>query len=98
MGTKLDRAGAELRAIHKAADLRNIRVLEIGAGDGRLTFQYAMEPESVVGIDTKEADIRSAARSCRTELCAKVRFLCASASALPFPAQKFEIVLFASSL
>ena len=98
MSTELDPAGVELRTIHEIADLRNVRVLEVGAGDGRLTFRYAMETKSVVGIDTKELDIQSAARSCRAELHAKVHFVCASATALPFPAQRFDVVLLASSL
>jgi len=98
MPTELDPTGMELRTIHEIADLRNARVLEVGAGDGRLTFQYAMETKSVVGIDTKELDIQWAARNCRLELCAKVHFLCSSATALPFPAQRFDVVLLASSL
>ena len=98
MATELDPTGMELRAIHEIADLRNSRVLEVGAADGRLTFGYAMETKSVIGIDTKEPDIQAAARSCRAELRAKVHFLCASGTALPFPAQRFDVVLLASSL
>lgn len=98
MATELDPAGAELRTIHEIADLRNCRVLEVGAGDGRLTFRYAMETKSVIGIDTKEPDIQSAAKRCRAELRAKVHFLCASGTALPFPAHRFDVLLLASSL
>jgi ubiquinone/menaquinone biosynthesis C-methylase UbiE len=98
MSTELDPAGVELRTIHEIADLRNARILEAGAGNGRLTFRYAMETKSVVGIATKEVNIQSAARSCRTGLRAKVHFLCAIATALPFPAQRFDVVLLASSL
>jgi ubiquinone/menaquinone biosynthesis C-methylase UbiE len=98
MATELDPAGVELRTIHELADLRNAHVLEVGAGDGRLTFRYAMETKSVIGIDTKEPDIQSAVRTCSAELRAKVHFLCASASALPFPAGGFDVVLLASSL
>jgi SAM-dependent methyltransferase len=98
MATELDPAGMELRTIHEMADLRNSRVLEVGAGDGRLTFRYAMETKSAIGIDPKQPDIQSAARSCREELRAKVHFLCASTTALPFPAQRFDVVLLASSL
>jgi ubiquinone/menaquinone biosynthesis C-methylase UbiE len=98
MATELDPAGAELRAIHEIALFRDARVLEIGAGEGRLTFRYAKEAKWVVGIDAKEGEIRSATRNCPADVLAHVRFLCASVTALPFPAQKFEIVLFASSL
>src|ERR1700693_3063670 len=98
MATELDPAGAEPRAILQAADFRNARVLEAGAGDGRLTFLYARETKSAVGIDTKEAEIRSAARNCSAELREQVWLLCASATALPFPRETFDIVLLASSL
>jgi ubiquinone/menaquinone biosynthesis C-methylase UbiE len=98
MATELDPAGMELRTIQEIADLRNSRVLEVGAGDGRLTFRYAMGTKSVIGIDPKEPDIQSAARACCADLRATVDFLCASATALPFPAQGFDVVLLASSL
>ena len=84
--------------ILQAADLRDTRILEVGAGDGRLTFQYASQPRAVIGIDTTELDIRSAVVTPRMEIRGHVRFLCASATALPFSAEQFEIVLLASSL
>ena len=98
MATEVDPAGGEPRAILQAADFRNTRVLEVGAGDGRLTFRYAEEARFVVGIDTKEPDIRSAAEGPLAELHGRVQFLCAGATALPFSAEQFEIVLLASSL
>ena len=85
-------------AILQAADLRDTRILELGAGDGRLTFQYASQSMSVIGIDTTELDIRSAVVTPRMEIHGPVQFLCASATALPFSAEQFEIVLLASSL
>ena len=98
MATEVDRAGVMPRAILKAADFRDARVLEVGAGDGRLTFQYAAQPRSVVGIDTKELEILAASRRSGAEFPGDVRFLCASATDLPFSAEQFEIVLLASSL
>jgi ubiquinone/menaquinone biosynthesis C-methylase UbiE len=98
MATEVDPAGVMPRAILKAAHFRGARVLEIGAGDGRLTFQYAAEPSSVVGLDTKEPDIRVASKCPGVALGGNVSFLCASATALPFSAGRFEIVLLASSL
>jgi ubiquinone/menaquinone biosynthesis C-methylase UbiE len=98
MATEVDPAGVMPRVILKAADFRDARVLEVGAGDGRLTFQYAAEPRSIVGIDTQEPDIRAASQSPGVELGRDVRFLCASATALPFSAEQFGIVLLASSL
>ena len=98
MATELDPAGVEPSAILRAATFSNARVLEAGAGDGRLSFLYARETKWAVGIDTKEAEIRSAARNCSAELREHLRFLCASATALPFPGEAFDIVLLGNSL
>ena len=98
MPIEVDPAGIEPRAILQAIELRNARVLEVGAGDGRLTFRYAEAARSVVGIDTKEPEIRSAANVGRSEFRGRAQFLCASGTALPFSAEEFEIVLLASSL
>lgn len=56
---KIDSAGAMPKTVLRAADFRDARVLEVGTGDGRLTFQYAAETRSVLGIDIKEWDIRA---------------------------------------
>jgi ubiquinone/menaquinone biosynthesis C-methylase UbiE len=98
MATEVDPGGVMTRAILKAADFRDARVLEVGVGDGRLTFQYAAEPRFVVGIDTKEPEIRAASQYPVVGLRGHVQFLCASATALPFSAEHFGIVLLASSL
>lgn len=97
MATEIDPHGVMPCGILRAADFRNARVLEVGAGDGRLTFQYAAEPRSIVGIDVKEPEIRSAATDPRAKRSA-LQLLCASATALPFSSEGFEIVLLASSL
>jgi ubiquinone/menaquinone biosynthesis C-methylase UbiE len=98
MSTAIDPAGVMPHAILKAAEFRDALVLEVGAGDGRLTFQYAAESRFVVGIDTKEAEIRTATQRPAAELRGDVRFLCASATALPFLDEQFGILLLASSL
>lgn len=98
MATEIDPAGVMPQAILKAVDFRGARVLEIGASNGRLTVQYAAEPRSIVGIDTKEPDLRAASQRPGMDLRGDVQFLCASATALPFSAEQFGIVLLASSL
>ena len=97
MPTEVDPRGIELRAILEAADFNNARVLEVGAGDGRLTFRYGAAPASVVGVDTNETEIRTTQKLSGVEH-DHVQCLCASATALPFPAERFDIVLLASSL
>jgi len=96
MAIELDPAGVEPSAILQVVDFHDAHVLEVGAGDGRLTFRYAEGFRSVVGIDTKEPEIQSASKVHKFGGCAY--FLCASGTALPFSAEEFEIVLLASSL
>src|SRR5262249_4664994 len=98
MATEIDPAGVMPGAILNATDFQNASVLEVGAGEGRLTFQYAAETRRVVGIDTKEPDIRAALQSVGVERLGNTQFFCASATALPFSAEQFEVVLLASSL
>ena len=98
MATEIDPAGIMPRGILNASDFRDARVLEVGAGDGRLTFQYGAEPRSVIGIDTKEPDIRTASQCQGVGFRGDVQFVCASATALPFSVERFSIVLLASSL
>jgi len=94
MATAIDPARLMARLILTSVDFGGADILEIGSGNGRLTFQYAGAARSVVGIDTKEDEIRSAS----SVASGNVRFLCASATALPFSAEQFGIVLLASSL
>lgn len=98
MATEIDPARVMPGAILQMTEFRNARVLEVGAGNGRLTFQYAAHSGAVIGIDTDEKEIRSAAADPRIELRDRARFLCASATALPLPGERFDIVLLASSL
>lgn len=98
MATDIDPARVMPRAILQAADFRDARVLEIGAGDGRLTFQYATEPGSIVAIDSHEPDLQTASRHAGAGFPGNVRLVCASAAALPFSGEEFPFVLLASSL
>jgi ubiquinone/menaquinone biosynthesis C-methylase UbiE len=98
MAIEIDPLGAEPQAILQSAAFRGARVLEVGAGSGRLTFRYAEQAGFVVGIDPNETDIRSAGAAAAARCAAKARFLRASATQLPFGAGEFDMVLLSSSL
>jgi len=52
--------GFERRLIERFTSLRHKRVLEVGCGDGRLTFQYASRASSVLAIDPDRPGLEEA--------------------------------------
>ena len=50
----------ESRILHQFGDFGNKRVMEIGCGEGRLTWQYAKETRVTVGIDLDANALRVA--------------------------------------
>jgi len=74
-----------------AADVGD--VLEIGCGDGRLTRKYADLPRRIVGIDLPET-LPSAGAEPLPE---SISMAAASALHLPFPACRFDHVIFSLS-
>lgn len=84
--------------LHQHASPRGKRVLEVGCGDGRLTWLYAPEANYLIGADIELSKLR-AAQSARAEgLSATVHFTAAQAEALPFVDESFDLVLFSWSL
>ena len=57
MAIRVDPEGNETRALFELADLDGDYVLEIGCGDGRLTWRYASKVAHVTAIDPYEASI-----------------------------------------
>lgn len=98
MTSELDPQGAEPEALLQAADFLNARVLEIGSGDGRLTFRYAEAVRLSVGIDPAVKEIARAVAACPFNLRRRLSFLPASAITLPFRDGAFDIAVLAWSL
>jgi ubiquinone/menaquinone biosynthesis C-methylase UbiE len=95
---EIDPEGIETRELLAAVDFTDKTILEIGCGDGRLTFKYASTPKRVVGIEPGASPLRSAHSNCPTVLRPHVYFTQASAVTLPFHSDTFDIVLLAKSL
>jgi ubiquinone/menaquinone biosynthesis C-methylase UbiE len=87
----------ETKYLHKFADFAGKRVLEIGCGEGRLTWQYALETHSTVGIDLDADALRVATIHRPSDLENKVYFSRAMSEQLPFPKQAFDIAILAWS-
>ena len=74
MGYVKDPDGAEARVLGRTTDFSGARVLEVGCGDGRLTWLYAPRALSVLGIDPDEEQISAARSNTPPELTDRVRF------------------------
>lgn len=60
MATTIDPAGSEPKALFDAAAFAGARVLEIGAGNGRLACRYASVAGAVVGLESSADDVAAA--------------------------------------
>ncbi len=73
-------------------------MLELGCGDGRITWLLADAAASVLAVDPDEERIATARRELPPELAEKVRFEVASAVELEVPPASVDLALFSWSL
>jgi len=74
MTIRVDPENNETRALLDMADFSGQRVLEIGCGNGRLTWRYAGKAELVTAIDPKAEAITRARETLPSELKGRVEF------------------------
>ena len=98
MSRLIDPEGVELRTLRELAPVDGLHVLELGCGEGRLTFQLAEATESVFAVDPDEDRIAEARRSLPPSLEAKVSFAVAGAADVSPPKRLFDLALFSWSL
>jgi len=95
---RVDPEGVELRTLAELAPVDGLRVLELGCGEGRVTFQIAGAAASVYAVDPDEKRIELARELLPAELVQKVRFEVAGAAELEIPRERFDLALFSWSL
>ncbi len=94
-----DPEGFEQKILHKYANFANMRVLEVGCGEGRLTWKYAGASALTVGIDPDHDALRVARADAQDKSCGtRVHFAGAGARQIPFVNETFDIAILAWSL
>jgi 2-polyprenyl-3-methyl-5-hydroxy-6-metoxy-1,4-benzoquinol methylase len=74
MTVRPDPENNEIHALRSMVDFTGAKVLEIGCGDGRLTWRYAAQASRVTAIDAFEPGIRRAKENAPSQLRDHVKF------------------------
>ncbi len=98
MAWRTDPEGVELQALRTLAPVDGLRVLELGCGEGRLTFQYAAAAASVLAVDPDAERIANARRSLPPELDDTVSFAVSGTVEVKARGRRFDLALFSWSL
>jgi ubiquinone/menaquinone biosynthesis C-methylase UbiE len=93
-----DPEGSEQKTLLALVDLKDKRVLDIGCGEGRLTFKYAAASSLTVGFDPDHDALRIARTDSPHAMQKHVHFAGAGASHIPFSKETFDIAILAWSL
>ncbi len=75
MSIREDPDGFEIHALLDLVDFRGKQVLEIGSGDGRLTWRYAAQAAHVTGIEPFAPSVDKARARLPAALADRVDFL-----------------------
>ena len=98
MPIRLDPEDSETRALREFVDFSAMRVLEIGCGNGRLTWRYADRAAHVIAIDPDAGDIAAAIADCTEALRDRVEFRVSRLEEFNPSGESFDIALLAWSL
>jgi ubiquinone/menaquinone biosynthesis C-methylase UbiE len=97
-GYRPDPERTEVRVLRRHIRLAGARILEIGCGDGRLTWRIAGVARAVLAVDPNVASITQARRVTPAPLRKRVRFKVGAAEELRLPDQSFDVALLSWSL
>ncbi len=95
-----DPEGNETSTLHAMVDFKDLSVLEVECGEGKLTWRYADNAAHVTAIDPDGKAIETAQANVPEKLKERVCFLesTISESAKSFGDRRFDIAIFAWSL
>jgi 2-polyprenyl-3-methyl-5-hydroxy-6-metoxy-1,4-benzoquinol methylase len=93
-----DPEGRETAALGQVVDFRGKRVLEVGCGDGRLTWRYAPAAAQVFAIDPDEELIHTAVETTPADLADRVRFAVGDVVEMEYEPGSYDVALLSWSL
>ncbi|MHA2104493.1 MAG: class I SAM-dependent methyltransferase [Candidatus Hodarchaeales archaeon] len=98
MWQRTEPKGIELQIVNKYVDFKDKNILEVGCGNGRLTYQFADIAKKIVAIDPNAEKINQAKKDLSETFGEKLEFHIKSAEDLSFINDTFDIALFSYSL
>jgi len=98
MSLTRDAEGNESAHLERIGRLSGSRVLEVGCGEGRLTWRYAHTVRSIVAIDPDLERLGVARNACPPAVRERLLFVRADAEHLPLRRAKFDRAILAWSL
>jgi 2-polyprenyl-3-methyl-5-hydroxy-6-metoxy-1,4-benzoquinol methylase len=95
-----DPEGNEIATLNAMVDFKGLRVLEIGCGEGRLTWRYAKNAARVTAIDPDGKAIKTARANVPKNLNRRIQFADSTIEdfAKTFSGRRFDLAIFAWSL
>jgi len=93
-----DPDGLEAKYMRRFARPSGQKVLEVGCGDGRVTWQYGPDASAVYGVDPNLDKLGRALFARPPSLAAKAHFVLSLAETLPFADDSFGLAIMSWSL
>ena len=97
-GDILDPEGVETRTIHDLIDFKGKEILEVGCGEGRMTWRFAETAKSVLAIDPDEDAIERARQQTPSKLRSRVAFMATSITDVALADNAFDIAILSWSI